>query len=67
MISGASIAFMTSLWGVALSVSFNFLEKLLERFARAQISGLQNTIDFLYPRVTAEQSLVNIEESSPSK
>ena len=64
MISGASIAFMTSLWGVALSVSFNFLEKLLERFARAQISGLQNTIDFLYPRVTAEQSLVNIEESS---
>ena len=24
MISGASIAFMTSLWGVALSVSFNF-------------------------------------------
>lgn len=64
MISGASIAFTTSLWGVALSVIFNFFEKLLERFARAQISDLQHTIDFLFPRTTAEQSLVNIEESS---
>lgn len=64
MIAGASIAFMTSLWGVSLSVTFNFLEKMMERFTRAQITGLQNTVDFLYPRITAEQSLVNIEESS---
>jgi len=64
MIAGASIAFMTSLWGVSLSVTFNFLEKMMERFARARIASLQNTVDFLYPRITAEQSLVNIEESS---
>lgn len=64
MIAGASIAFMTSLWGVLLSVAFNFLEKSLERVARRRISQLQNTVDFLYPRITAEQSLVNIEEST---
>ena len=64
MIAGASIAFMTSLWGVLLSVLFNFLEKFLERIIRADISQLQNTVDFLYPRITAEQSLVNIEEST---
>ena len=64
MIGGASIAFMTSLWGVFLSVVFNFLEKLLERGCRGRITSLQNTIDYLYPRITAEQSLVNIEDSS---
>ena len=64
MIAGASIAFMTSLWGVLLSVLFNFFEKFLERIVRADISQLQNTVDFLYPRITAEQSLVNIEEST---
>jgi hypothetical protein len=64
MIAGASVAFMTSLWGVFLSVSFNFYEKILERLIRSRINALQNRIDFLYPRITAEQSLVNIEESS---
>ena len=64
MIAGASIAFMTSLWGVFLSVVFNFIEKSLERLCRGRITTLQNTIDYLYPRITAEQSLVNIEESS---
>jgi DNA repair exonuclease SbcCD ATPase subunit len=66
MIAGASIAFTTSLWGVLLSVLFNFGEKALERNVRGRISTLQNQIDFLFPRVTAEQSLVNIEESSKS-
>jgi predicted nucleic acid-binding Zn-ribbon protein len=64
MIAGASIAFMTSLWGVLLSVVFNFIEKSLERITRRKISQLQNTVDFLYPRITAEQSLVNIEQST---
>lgn len=64
MIAGASIAFTTSLWGVLLSVIFNFGEKALERNVRGRISALQNHIDFLFPRITAEQSLVNIEESS---
>ncbi len=64
MIAGASIAFMTSVWGVIFSLLFNFFEKLLERHIRNRISKLQNDIDYLYPRLTAEQSLSNIEDYS---
>ncbi len=64
MIGGASIAFMTSVWGVTTSVVFNFFEKFLERKIRADISDFQNQVDYLYPRITAEQSLSNIEDSS---
>jgi DNA anti-recombination protein RmuC len=62
MIGGASIAFMTSVWGVFVSVIFNFFEKLLERNIRGSISSFQNEVDYLFPRITAEQSLSNIEE-----
>ncbi|RLT90792.1 anti-phage ZorAB system protein ZorA [Ketobacter sp. GenoA1] len=62
MIGGASIAFMTSVWGVLTSVLFNFFEKLLERSIRGSISAFQNEVDYLYPRITAEQSLSNIED-----
>jgi DNA anti-recombination protein RmuC len=64
LIGGASIAFMTSVWGVFTSVLFNFYEKFLERWIRADISDFQNQVDYLYPRVTAEQSLSNIEDFS---
>ena len=64
MIEGASIAFLTSLWGIGLSVAFNFFEKFLERSVRRQIGHLQNHIDFLYPRINAEQSLVEIADTS---
>ncbi len=64
VISGAAIAFMTSVWGVGSSLIFNFLEKLLERGVRSDISELQNTLDYLYPRINAEQSLVSISEYS---
>jgi len=62
MIGGASIAFMTSVWGVFISVLFNFFEKSLERSIRSAISEFQNDVDYLYPRITAEQSLSNIED-----
>ncbi|WP_019602759.1 anti-phage ZorAB system protein ZorA [Teredinibacter turnerae] len=62
MIGGASIAFMTSVWGVLTSVLFNFFEKLLERNIRRAINSFQNEVDYLYPRITAEQSLSNIED-----
>lgn len=62
MIGGASIAFMTSVWGVFISVLFNFFEKCLERNIRSAISSFQNEVDYLYPRITAEQSLSNIED-----
>ena len=64
MIGGASIAFMTSVWGVFTSVMFNFFEKILERNIRALITSFQNQVDYLYPRITAEQSLSNIEDFS---
>jgi len=64
MIGGASIAFMTSVWGVGTSVIFNFVEKLLERSIRGKITGLQNSIDYIYPRLTAESMLKNIEDFS---
>ena len=60
MISGASVAFITSVWGVATSLIFNIFEKLLERNIRGKIHELQNQIDYIYPRITAEQSLVQI-------
>jgi len=62
MISGASVAFITSVWGVATSLTFNVFEKLLERIIRGKIHELQNQIDYIYPRITAEQSLVQISE-----
>lgn len=62
MIGGASIAFMTSVWGVLTSVLFNFFEKFLERNIRGAISSFQNEVDYLFPRITAEQSLSNIED-----
>jgi len=60
MISGASVAFLTSVWGVSSSVLFNFLEKIMERYVRKEIVRLQNRIDYLYPRINPEQSLVKI-------
>lgn len=60
MINGAAVAFMTSIWGVALSLLLNLFEKLVERGALAKIRDLQQRIDFLYPRLPAEHSLVQI-------
>ena len=66
LINGASIAFMTSIWGVSSSLLFNFVEKILERSIREKIHQLQNSIDYLFPRINAEQSLVNISKYSQS-
>ena len=63
MIAGAAVAFITSVWGVIASALFNLYEKILERSIRGDIFYLQNSIDSLYPRITAEQSLVNIAET----
>ena len=63
MLSGASIAFQSSLWGIALSVIFNLFEKYKERKVRANISEIQNRVDFLYPRINPEQMLVEIADA----
>lgn len=62
VISGAKIAFMTSVWGVTLSVLFNFIEKWLESFTRSHIHSLQVRIDELFPRFSAEVQLKKIAE-----
>lgn len=64
MMSGASTAFVTSVWGVTLSLLFNLLEKFLERNVRKQISLFQDEIDYLYPRITTEQTLIRIFDTS---
>ena len=64
MISGAATAFNTSVFGVLLSLVLNLVEKLVERNARKEIRILQQKIDFLYPRIPAEQTLVHIEDAS---
>jgi len=66
VIASASVAFLTSVWGVLSSVIFNFYEKFLEQSVKKHISKLQDRIDFLFPRVSPEQSLVNIAASSSS-
>ncbi|MFT6857889.1 MAG: hypothetical protein ACI9NA_000304 [Gammaproteobacteria bacterium] len=60
VISGAKLAFMTSVWGVFLSVLFNFFEKALENDVRRSISSLQVRIDELFPRFSSEMQLKRI-------
>lgn len=64
MMSGASTAFVTSVWGVGLSLLFNLMEKLLERNVRRKIAMFQDQIDFLFPRITTEQTLIRISDTS---
>lgn len=64
MINGAALAFMTSVWGVGFSLILNVFEKLVERGALEKIRKLQIDVDFLYPRIPAEQSLVHISEAT---
>jgi len=64
VIGGAKVAFMTSVWGVALSVAFNFIEKLLELNIRNKIHKLQDHIDDIFPRLSPESQLQTIAENS---
>lgn len=64
MINGAAVAFMTSVWGVLLSLVLNLFEKLIERRVLRKIRDLQQRIDYLYPRLPAEHSLVQIAAST---
>lgn len=64
LLSGAGTAFMTSLWGVGLSFIYNFLEKFLERALQNKIKILQDQIDVVFPRLTAEHQLQQIVDHS---
>ncbi|MBF0451192.1 MAG: anti-phage defense ZorAB system ZorA [Candidatus Magnetomorum sp.] len=62
LISSAAVAFLTSVWGVLTSVLFNFIEKLVERYVRMDVTRFQHEISLLCPRINPEQSLMRIEE-----
>lgn len=64
MIAGAAVAFATSVWGVLLSVMINAYEKIWETGIKRSVAGLQDRIDNLFPRLTAEHSLNDIAGSS---
>lgn len=64
VINGAKIAFVTSVWGVALSLAFNFIEKVLESKIRTEIGNLQQRIDQLFPRLSTESQLERIAHDS---
>src|SRR5699024_9734076 len=66
LIQGAAIAFMTSVWGVFLSLVANFLRKGSERKSTQEVSKLQRTIDEIYKKHAPEQSLVKIMDASRS-
>lgn len=64
MISGAAVAFATSVWGVLLSVVINVYEKIWETGIKRSVAGLQDRIDNLFPQLTAEHTLNDIAGSS---
>lgn len=64
MINGAAVAFMTSVWGVLLSLVLNLVEKVVERQALFSITGLQLRIDRQYPHLPAERSLIQIADAT---
>lgn len=64
VVNGAKIAFLTSVWGVALSVTFNFFEKFCEQLIRRQIRVIEDRVDWLFPRIRPEEQLQKISENS---
>jgi hypothetical protein len=64
VVDGAKVAFLTSVWGVALSVLFNFGEKAFEQKLRSKIRKIEYTVDWLFPRIRPEEQLQNISENS---
>ena len=60
VINGAKLAFMTSVWGVILSVGFNVYEKFMAGLARQKITKLQKRIDNLFHSISAESQLQRI-------
>ena len=58
------IKFTASVWGMFLSVLFTFFEKTLEGKLTSKIKHLQDNIDEIFKRQTAEQNLFKIANES---
>lgn len=59
----ASVAFITSVWGVTSSLLLNFIEKCLHGLVMRRINKLQNTIDGIFPRFPMLEVFADIRES----
>ena len=64
LINGCSTAFATSVWGVVCSLLFTVIEKFLEWLALSKIRLLQSRLDFLIPRYTPEESMIELQRAS---
>jgi chromosome segregation ATPase len=64
LISGAAVAFTTSVWGVLASLLFNVTEKIIEGGLLKKIRRFQLKTDRLFARNLGEKSLLNIQEST---
>lgn len=62
VVNGAKIAFITSIWGIASSVAFNFFEKFLEQRIYAKLSKIEAAVDWIFPRIRPEEQLHEIAE-----
>ncbi|GGZ99538.1 hypothetical protein DC083_08970 [Ignatzschineria ureiclastica] len=60
LVAGISFAFMTSIWGVLLSLILNFVEKSVERSITTKIDNLNGLIQEIFPAITSEQNLQKI-------
>ena len=58
------VKFTASVWGILLSVFYTFIEKYLEGSLTNKIHHLQNMIDDIFKRQTAEQNLFIIANES---
>jgi ABC-type transporter Mla subunit MlaD len=61
LISGAAIAFKTSVWGILASLGFNITEKFIEGRLTERIRTFQLKTDRLFDRSPGEQALFGIE------
>lgn len=64
LISSASIAFTTSVWGVFLSLIAGVVERALERIAHISVEKLNAQLAQMFPVASNEQSLLHIEDYS---
>jgi methyl-accepting chemotaxis protein len=66
LIQGCAVAFSTSVWGVAASLLFSLLEKVLETIALGRVRKLQQRVDALVPRYVPEEAMADLAASSRS-
>lgn len=64
LISGASLAFVTSILGVSLSLAANMWGNHVANQVSQDVKKIQERIDHLFSRHTAERSLIEIERNS---